>query len=90
MILFLIFVNQPAMKKNFPLHFTLENGTHVVVNLKADNTYDFTLKPEEGAENYFSYTDDETFTDEKEQALDFDQLNALRRFWLEQEKEELS
>jgi outer membrane lipoprotein-sorting protein len=78
------------MKGNFPIEFTLENGTQVVVNHAGDHTYQFSLKPEKGNENQFSYNDKETFTTEKEQALDFDQLNALRRFWLEQEKEELS
>ena len=78
------------MKKNYPLEFTLENGTHVVVNHAGDHTYQFSLKPEKGNETQFSYNDKETFTTEKEQDLDFDQLNALRRFWLEQEKEELS
>ena len=78
------------MKKQFPLHFTLENGTRVVVNHAADHTYNFTLTPENGEESHFSYRDDETFTEEMERLLDFDQLNALRRFWLEQEQEELS
>lgn len=78
------------MKKQFPLHFTLEDGTRVVVDHTPDHTYDFTLKPENGQERHFSYRDDETFTNEMEEALDFDQLNALRRFWLEQEKEELT
>ena len=78
------------MKKKFPLHFTLENGTHVGVNHTPDHIYDFTLRPERGADNHFSYRDDETFTEDMERSLDFDQLNALRRFWLEQEKEELS
>lgn len=78
------------MKKHYPIEFTLENGTHVVVNHAGDHTYRFSLKPEHGNESHFSYDDGETFTEEKEEALDFDQLNALRRFWLEQEKEELS
>ncbi|HET7897716.1 MAG TPA: hypothetical protein VFL47_08600 [Flavisolibacter sp.] len=78
------------MKKHYPVEFTLENGTHVIVNHAGDNTFNFSLRPEDGAESHFSYKDDETFTEEKEQQLDFDQLNALRRFWLEQEKEKLS
>lgn len=78
------------MKKNYPIEFTLENGTHVVVNHSGDKTYQFRLHSKEGGESNFSYKDDETFTEEKEEQLDFDQLNALRRFWLEQEKEELS
>ena len=73
------------MKKTFPLEFTLENGTHVIVNKVADKKYDFVLKPEEGGERHFSYDDDVEYTTEMEEALDFDQLNALRRFWLEKE-----
>lgn len=76
--------------KKYPIEFTLENGTHVIVNHTGDRIYDFSLRPEEGSESHFSYNDDEIFTEEKEKQLDFDQLNALRRFWLEQEKEELS
>lgn len=78
------------MKKEFPLHFTLEDGTRVVVNHTADRKYDFTLRTAEGTESHFSYDDNVTFTDDMEKSLDFDQLNALRRFWLEQEKEKLS
>lgn len=70
------------MKKHFPLHYTLEDGTHVVVNHTGDHRYDFTLKSQEGSESHFNYRDDETFTEEMEEALNFDQLNALRRFWL--------
>ena len=75
------------MAIHFPFEFNLENGTHVVVN-KKDNHYDFTLRPEKGVESHFSYDNTVTFTSEMEEGLDFDQLNALRRFWLEQEKEE--
>lgn len=74
------------MKKQFPIRFTLDDGTQVVVNHSDPHTYDFTLLSDEGGERHFSYRDDVTFTDEMEESLDFDQLNALRRFWLEQEK----
>ena len=77
------------MKKRFPIQFTLDDGTHVVVNHQEPHRYDFTLLSEDNGERNFSYRDDITFTDEMEEKLDFDQLNALRRFWLEQEKEEL-
>ena len=75
------------MAIHFPFEFTLENGTHVVVNKKDNHHYDFALRPEKGAESHFSYDDTVTFTSEMEEGLDFDQLNALRRFWLEREKE---
>ena len=71
------------MRKNYPLHFTLEDGTHVTVNKTGEHIYDFTLKDHEKAERHFTINDAEEFTDEKEKTLDFDQLNALRRFWLE-------
>lgn len=77
------------MAVEFPLEFTLESGTHVVVQRVDQKNYDFVLKPEDGAETHFSYNDDETYTSEKEESLDFDQLNALRRFWLEKEKDAL-
>lgn len=71
------------MEKEFPLEFTLEDGTHVVVKKAGGNKYDFELKPEDGAARHFTIDGDEKFTDEKEKELNFDELNALRRFWLE-------
>ncbi len=76
------------MPVEYPLDFTLESGTHVVVNRVDQHNYDFVLKPEDGSERHFSYDDNVEFTTEMEEGLDFDQLNALRRFWLEREKEE--
>ena len=71
------------MVKSFPLEFTLDDGIHVVVKKAGEHVYDFTLRPKGGPERHFTVNDNEEFTEEKEQALDFDQLNALRRFWLE-------
>ena len=76
------------MEKKFPLEFNLEDGTHVVVNKTDNHLYDFTLRDEEHGTRHFTLNDQEEFTDEKEKALDFDQLNALRRFWLETRNEE--
>lgn len=70
------------MEKTFPLHYTLDDNTEVTVNKTGDHLYDFTLKPDDGAASGFTYNDEEEFTDAKEAALDFDQLNALRKFWL--------
>jgi hypothetical protein len=75
------------METKFPLEFTLEDGTLVVVNKKENHLYDFTLRDEKGT-RHFTLNDEEEFTDEKEKALDFDQLNALRKFWLETRNEE--
>lgn len=76
------------MEKQFPLHFTLENGTDVTVNKTGPHIYDFTLKDEGKTERHFIINDEEEFTEAKEQSLDFDQLNALRRFWLETRNED--
>jgi hypothetical protein len=89
-ILFLLAeLKPPFMALEYPLRFTLENGTHVTVNRVDQKNFDFVLKPDEGSERHFSYNDDVEFTTEMEEGLDFDQLNALRRFWLEREKDEL-
>ncbi|HVG14490.1 MAG TPA: hypothetical protein VM935_06000 [Chitinophagaceae bacterium] len=73
------------MEKKFPLHFTLGNGTKVAVTEKGSNTYEFTLHPEEGANRQFTYVNDEAFTSKAEETFDFEQLDALRKFWLELE-----
>ncbi len=72
------------MSEHYPLKFTLEDGVHVVVNKTGSNTYDFILTPEDGPERHFTFVDDRP-QDELIESLDFDQLNAVRRFWLEQE-----
>lgn len=73
------------MSKHYPLKFTLEDGVHVVVDKTGNNTYDFTLTPKKGAERHFTYVDDDRPKDQIIESLDFDQLNAVRRFWLEKE-----
>lgn len=73
------------MSEHYPFKFTLEDGVHVTVNKTATHTFDFTLKPEKGAERHFTFADDKPRNDLIE-SLDFDQLNAVRRFWLEQER----
>ena len=73
------------MSDRYPLKFTLEDGVNVVVNHNGHNSYHFTLISEKGSEQYFTITDDTRPKDEIEASLDFDQLNALRRFWLEKD-----
>ncbi len=73
------------MSKNYPLHYTLEDGVRVTVNKTGNNTFDFTLTPEEGPERHFTFMDDKP-KDDIIKNMDFDQLNAVRRFWLEQEE----
>lgn len=72
------------MSKHYPLHFTLEDGVHVTVNKTGNDTYDFTLTPKHGPERHFTFVDDKP-QDEVIANMDFDQLNAVRTFWLEQE-----
>ena len=90
MILLLYQKPKPStMALEYPLEFTLENGTHVTVKRIDQKNFDFIIKPEDSAERHFSYNDDVEFTTEREEELDFDELNALRRFWLEREKDDL-
>ena len=72
------------MSTHFPLKYTLEDGVHVVVNQTGNDTYDFTLTSKEGTQRHFSFVDDERPKEEKIEALDFDQLNAVRAFWLKE------
>jgi hypothetical protein len=74
------------MPNDYPLKFTLEDGVHVTVNKTGANTYDFILTPKHGAERHFTFVDDRP-KDEVIKTMDFDQLNAVRRFWLEQNDE---
>jgi uncharacterized protein YgiM (DUF1202 family) len=70
------------MAKHYPVTFTLEDGVHVEVNQAETNKYEFTLTGKNGAKN-FTYVDNGDKLKDEE-LLDFDQLNAVRRFWLEQ------
>lgn len=75
------------MQTEFPFSFDLEN-THVIVNKTGTHEYRFLLQPKEGSEQQFVYNDEEVMTEEKEKAMPFDHLNALRGFWLETRNEE--
>jgi len=72
------------MSKHYPLKFTLDDGIHVEVDKTGNDTYEFILKPKEGPDRHFTFIDDASRENVTE-SLDFDQLNAVRRFWLEQE-----
>jgi virulence-associated protein VagC len=72
------------MALDYPVHFTLEDGVHVQVNEKGDDVYDFILQPEEGPARHFTL-DNKIPNEDHINSLDFDQLNAVRRFWLEKE-----
>ena len=73
------------MTTHFPFEFTLDNGTPVVVNKTGTNTYDFTLHPEDGATRQFTYVNDGRTKTEAEASLGFEEIDALRRFWLANE-----
>ena len=73
------------MSKHYPLKFTLEDGVHVEVNKTGNNTYDFTLARKEGSPRHFTIVDDDRPKEQIIESLDFDQLNAVRRFWLERD-----
>lgn len=70
------------MEREYPFDYTLEDGTAVTVNHAGNQLYEFILKPDRGETRRFTYDNSEEFTEAKEAELDFDQLNALRRFWL--------
>ena len=71
------------MKNQFPLEFTLENGNQVVVEKTEPNIYIFNIQPEEGPSRQFTYVDDGKTRTEAEASLDFEEVDALRTFWLE-------
>ncbi len=68
------------MATQFPLTFTLPDGVHVTVAKVSDKTYDFTLA-KEGNNRHFTFVDDKP-RNEVVESMDFDELNAVRRFWL--------
>ncbi|MCU7550903.1 hypothetical protein OCK74_17415 [Chitinophagaceae bacterium LB-8] len=72
------------MVKHYPIAFTLESGTHVIVHNTGPETYEFTLEPAHGPSRQFTYRDDRSKT-EVDDELDFEQLDAVRTFWLKNE-----
>ncbi len=71
-----------------PLHFTLENNTQVQVAAAGAGQYEFTLSPTEGAARSFTYVDGEYTKAQWDERADYEQLEALRKFWLELEGED--
>ena len=71
------------MSRHFPLEFTLESGTKVTVTKESADTYDFSLRPTHGRPaTQFTYVDDGRPKAEWDEKLDFQQLEALRHFWV--------
>jgi hypothetical protein len=73
------------MIAHFPIHYTLEDGTKVVVNKTGSDTYEFLLTTKEGEDSNFTFVDDGRDKDKFEESLPFDQMDALRAFWLKNE-----
>ena len=70
------------MIESFPVAFTLESGTHVTVSKTAADTYYFSLRPIKKTATEFTYIDDGRPKAAWDESLDFQQLEALRTFWL--------
>jgi hypothetical protein len=64
------------------MEYTLESGTKVVVRKRDNDTYDFSLMPTDGLASSFTYRDGEHTKAEWDEMLEFEQLDALREFWL--------
>lgn len=73
------------MALEFPLLYTLESGTDVRVAKTGDRTYHFSLTPATGAPQQFTYRDGEHTKAEWDAMLPFEQLDALREFWMKTE-----
>jgi len=76
------------MAVKFPLNFSLENGVEVTITKMGQKSYDFKLQSEDGTVRQFMYSDDKS-RNEWIESLEFDQLNAVRKLWLEQEDMDL-
>lgn len=73
------------MAINFPLEYDLDSGTKVTVHKRGNGQYDFTLTPAEGLSNSFTYRENQYTKAEWDERLAFEQLDALRAFWLKLE-----
>lgn len=73
------------MDQKFPMEFTLDSGTHVLIRQTGSSRFEFNLTPTEGAPRQFTYVEGEHTKSEWDDVADFEQLEALRRFWLETE-----
>ena len=70
------------MQQHFPMPFTLENGTKVIVNKMSEDTYEFLLTEVDGKTDNFTYTKDNRLKEDVESSLGYHQVDALRTFWL--------
>lgn len=77
-----ILVKVDDMTKHYPIDFTLESGTKVTVDKQSDERYDFTLTHQDKPASCFTYIDDGRPKAEWDNKLGFEELEALRKFWL--------
>lgn len=73
------------MVKSFPIEYTLESGTKVTITKAGADTYDFSLQPNDKPPRQFTYVEDGRPKAAWDESLDFEQLEALRKFWLKEE-----
>lgn len=74
------------MTTQFPLEYSLENGTQVTVSDQGSGLYEFRMQPGHGEPRNFTYVDGRHTKAEWDEMLDYEQLEALRKFWLETEE----
>lgn len=70
------------MIESFPINFDLESGAKVTVDKRAAQLYDFTILQPGKPARQFTYIDDGRPKAQWDESLDFEQLEALRKFWL--------
>lgn len=70
------------MIESFPVDFELESGAKVMVDKRAAELYDFTILTPGKPARLFTYVDDGRPKAHWDETLDFEQLEALRKFWL--------
>lgn len=82
----LTYIKLSFMIENFPVEYTLERGIKVTVDKKEPDTYNFVLRSSGKPMESFTYVDDGRPKAEWDERLGFDQLEALRKFWLMNEE----
>ena len=73
------------MAEQFPVEYHLESGTKVTVDKISERNFNFTLQPKEGNASQFTYVHDESTKGEWDDELEFEQLDALKAFWIKYE-----
>lgn len=74
------------MIEHFPVEFTLESGTRVIINKTTESAYDFVLMSHDKPKDRFTYVEDNRSKADWDEQLNFEELEALRKFWLMNEE----